>query len=220
MSQLPVLRGHDRAHGAALGVRDAWGPTTIVAPTLAGIAEAHQAMGRNEIHEQPMLFVNVPSVLDEKMRPGTTGSHVLSLEVLFTPYELRGGWAGSAEPERWLDSLASLLEPGFRESIVDWRVMTPISYERDFNLRRGHAPSFAGGAIAALVGRERELTRYETPVPGLYLTGAATFPGAGVWGASGRNAASVVLRGPARRRVPFIGRTPADRSTSPSRVPA
>ena len=28
---------------------------------------------------------------------------------------------------------------------------------------------------------------------GLFLTGAATFPGAGVWGASGRNCAGVVL---------------------------
>jgi phytoene dehydrogenase-like protein len=43
------------------------------------------------------------------------------------------------------------------------------------------------------VGRSTELTRYHTPVKGLYLTGAATFPGAGIWGASGRNAASVVL---------------------------
>ena len=54
---------------------------------------------------------------------------------------------------------------------------------------------------AALVGRERELTRYETPVRGLYLTGAATFPGAGVWGASGRNAATTILRTSDRRHV-------------------
>jgi phytoene dehydrogenase-like protein len=212
VSQLPVLRGHDRAHGAALGVRDAWGPTTIVAPTLDGIAEAHAAMGRGAVAERPMLFVNIPSVLDGKMRApsaggGTAGAaaHVLSVEVLFTPYELSGGWDGSPEPDRWLDALAGLLEPGFRETILDWRVMTPISYEREFNLRRGHAPSFAGGALAALVGKERELTRYETPVPGLYLTGAATFPGAGVWGASGRNAASIVLRGRAPRRTVRAG---------------
>ena len=38
-----------------------------------------------------------------------------------------------------------------------------------------------------------ELTSYETAVRGLYLTGAATFPGAGVWGAGGKNCATVVL---------------------------
>ena len=58
----------------------------------------------------------------------------------------------------------------------------------------GFAPSFAGGPLAALLGRDRELTRYATPIPGLYLTGSGTFPGAGVSGAPGRNAARVVLR--------------------------
>ena len=37
------------------------------------------------------------------------------------------------------------------------------------------------------------LSRYRTPLRGLYLTGAATFPGAGIWGASGRNTAGIVL---------------------------
>jgi phytoene dehydrogenase-like protein len=72
--------------------------------------------------------------------------------------------------------------------------MTPDRYEADFHLPRGHAASFPGGPLAALRGRPPELTRYETPVRGLYLTGAATFPGAGVWGAPGRNAATVILR--------------------------
>jgi phytoene dehydrogenase-like protein len=56
-----------------------------------------------------------------------------------------------------------------------------------------HALSFAGGPLAAIRNKNPELTRYETAVRGLYLTGAATFPGAGVWGASGRNAATVIL---------------------------
>ena len=64
----------------------------------------------------------------------------------------------------------------------------------DFNLPFGHATSFAGGPLAALRSRQPELTRYETAVPGLYLTGAATFPGAGVWGASGRNCAQKIIK--------------------------
>jgi beta-carotene ketolase (CrtO type) len=73
--------------------------------------------------------------------------------------------------------------------------MTPDRYEREFNLPAGHATSFAGGPLAALHNKNPELVRYETPVHGLFLTGAATFPGAGVWGASGRNAALKVLSG-------------------------
>ena len=72
--------------------------------------------------------------------------------------------------------------------------MTPDLYESDFLLPHGHATSFAGGPLAAFKNPNPELTSYTTAVNGLYLTGAATFPGAGVWGASGRNAAHVVLR--------------------------
>ena len=140
-----------------------------------------------------MFFVNVPSVLDDSLR--VDGAHVLSLETLYTPYSLQGGWEGSTEPERWLDVFASLVEGSFRDTVLRWRAMTPLSYERDFNLVRGHAPGFGGSPLSAMLGRQPELTRYETPVKGLYLTGAATYPGAGVWGASGRNAATVILRG-------------------------
>jgi phytoene dehydrogenase-like protein len=92
-----------------------------------------------------------------------------------------------------LELLDSLCEPGLLDSIVEYRAMTPDVYERDFHLPAGHATSFAGGPLAVFRAKDPELTAYETAVPGLYLTGAATFPGAGVWGASGRNCAGVVL---------------------------
>src|SRR5207344_2270039 len=102
---------------------------------------------------------------------------------------LDGGWAASHEPDRWLEVYGRRVQPGFVSSVRRHRTMTPEAYERDFFMPKGYATSFAGGPLAALRGRDRELTRYETPIHGLYLTGAATFPGAGVWGASGRNAA-------------------------------
>jgi phytoene dehydrogenase-like protein len=39
-----------------------------------------------------------------------------------------------------------------------------------------------------------ELSTYRTPIDGLYLTGASTHPGGGVFGASGRNTAMVVRK--------------------------
>ena len=79
-------------------------------------------------------------------------------------------------------------------------------------MRRGHTPSYAGSPLAAVLGRNRELTRYRTPIAGLYLTGAGTFPGAGVFGAAGRNTADVVRRdlaGPVGRRLASIRRRAA-----------
>ena len=167
------------------------GTTLAIAPSLAEIHHGYELMAQGRILDRPGFLVNVPSQIDATM--ATPGRHVLSLEALFTPYGFTGGWTDLAEPRRWLQLYAGLAEPGFMESVIDWRAMTPLHYERDFHLPHGHATSFAGGPLAALRNSSPELTRYETPVRGLYLTGAATFPGAGVWGASGRNAALKVL---------------------------
>jgi phytoene dehydrogenase-like protein len=42
---------------------------------------------------------------------------------------------------------------------------------------------------------------YRTHLKGLYLTGASTHPGGGIMGASGRNAARVLLRDLSRRKA-------------------
>lgn len=183
LSSAPRLRGSDASLGS----------TMLVAPGLAEIDAGHRWMGAGGVPERPGMLANVPTLLDPTLAPA--GRHVLSLEVLYTPYALRDGWAGSSEPERWLHRFAELCEPGLLDSVVEWRVMTPDVYEREFHLPAGHAASFAGGPLAAFRNPDPELTGYETTVGGLYLTGAATFPGAGIWGASGRNCATVVLAG-------------------------
>ncbi|MEO7397263.1 MAG: NAD(P)/FAD-dependent oxidoreductase, partial [Ilumatobacteraceae bacterium] len=189
---VPRLLSADHPAMAGLGI-DVSACTTVIAPSLAEMDRGFSLMHEGQILRHPGLLVNVPTVLDETIAPA--GRHVLSLEAIYTPYSFRGGWAGDAEPRRWLDAYATMVQPGLLDSIVDWRVMTPVTYERDFNLPKGHATSFAGGPLATLRNKNPELTRYETPVRGLFITGAATFPGAGIWGASGRNAATVVLRG-------------------------
>ncbi len=167
-------------------------PSAMIVPTVAEMHRAWLDIETGRVAERPVMFANVPTVLDPSMAP--PDRHVFSLEVLFTPYHHRGGWPNSPEPRRWLEAYASLVEPGFLDGFGDWRAMTPDRYESDFHMPEGHATSFAGGPIAALRGKPRELTRYRTDVPGLFLCGAATFPGAGIWGASGRHCATTVLR--------------------------
>ena len=166
--------------------------TIAVAPSIADMHRGYQLMASGAVLERPGFLANTPSVDDSTLAPA--GRHVFSLEALFTPYAHPGGWASSPEPRRWLELFGELTAPGFLDTIIDWRAVTPDRYETDFHLPHGHATSFAGGPLAAMRNKNPELTRYETAVRGLYLTGAATFPGAGVWGASGRNAATVVLR--------------------------
>ncbi|MGH8928688.1 MAG: phytoene desaturase family protein [Acidimicrobiia bacterium] len=192
-AHLPSYRLLDSRTLNKHGVTEPLIPTAIIAPPPDEIAAAHSLLAGGEVADRPMLFVNFPSVLDAKLSPGRL-SHVFSMEVLFTPFALTGGWPGSTEPARWLTRYGELIEPGFLQGIRQWRVMTPCDYETQFGLTNGYAPSFTGGPLAALLGKDPELTRYTTPIKGLYLTGAGTYPGAGVWGASGRNTAEVVLR--------------------------
>jgi phytoene dehydrogenase-like protein len=193
VTSLPVLRPVAELPEDLLPAASRNVPTTAISPSPARQIEAAARLRDGLVADTPMFLLNTPSARDPSMRPAD-GSHVLSLEVLWTPYSLRGGWAGSPEPWRWLERLATLCEPGLLDSVRDWRAMTPPDYEREFSMARGYAPSFPGGVVAALTARQPELSRYRTPVRGLYLTGAGTFPGAGVWGASGRNTASAVLR--------------------------
>jgi phytoene dehydrogenase-like protein len=190
ISTPPRLKVLDDPLYAKLDV-DLSGCTAAIAPSLADMHRGYELMQRGQILERPGMLVNAPTVLDPTMAPD--GSHVLSVETIYTPYGFVDGWNGLDEPRRWLEVFASLVHGDLLGSISQWRVMTPCTYEREFNLPEGHATSFSGGPLAALRNRNPELTSYETTVRGLYLTGAATFPGAGVWGASGRNAATVVL---------------------------
>jgi phytoene dehydrogenase-like protein len=214
---LPRPRGLRAEHLAALGVGEVLNATMVVAPGLDGIAAAHATALRGGVAARPLFLSNVPSVVDPAVAP--PDGHTFSLEVLFTPYRLRGGWRDSPEPERWLSAFATRCEPGFLDTVKRYRSVGPEDYERDFSMPAGFAPSFAGGPLAALLGRDRELTRYATPVPGLYLTGSGTFPGAGVSGAPGRNAARVILsdrRRAARAGAPSPARSRAAAASGPA----
>ena len=197
-------------------------PSVVVSPSLADIARDYELQRTGTIAERPQFFVQTPSALDASVAAQLNpGSHVFSLEILWTPYELAGGWAGSTEPQRWLRKVSELVDTvsgrPFHETVSDWRLMGPVEYEKQFFMHRGHAVAYAGTPVTALLGRNREQSRYETPIDGLFVTGAATFPGAGIWGASGRNAASSILRSDKRWNKVVRARTGGGNGSAMSR---
>ena len=179
----PMLKGHDGAPTAA---------TVVISPTVEEMHRGAGLLADGHAMDRMVMLANIPTLADRSLAPA--GTHVLSLETLFTPYALKGGWQSSELPSRWLAQFSGFMQDGFLESVREFRTVTPDEYESRFHLPMGHATSFPGGPLSAFVGRDKELTRYETPINGLYLCGAATFPGAGVWGASGRNAAMTVIK--------------------------
>ena len=215
LTGLPRFKGADRLEARYPGL-DILSPGMIVSLRPDELATANRLREEGRLAERPTLAMNYPSVLDPEMSPGR-GRHVLSLEIFFTPYSLPGGWPGSKEPERWLEHWAGLMEPGALELVDSWRAMTPDKIEDELSLHLGSTPSYTGPPLATFLGRPRETTRYRTSIAGLYLSGAATFPGSGVIGAPGRNTADVVahdLKGAVGRRISSLRRQRARLGTA------
>jgi len=71
----------------------------------------------------------------------------------------------------------------------------PLWLERELGLRRGNVMHLEMTLDQMFCARPLlGMSGYQTHVKGLFLTGASTHPGGGIMGASGRNAAGVVLK--------------------------
>lgn len=143
---------------------------------------------------RPAVLALTPTAQDPSLAP--PDRHTVTLWAQWHRYDLAGpGWdelreaTGEAALAR-LDAAS----PGFAESVVDRHVQTPLDLERELGLRRGNVMHVEMGLDAMFALRPvPELSGYRGPLSGLYLTGASTHPGGGVFGASGRSAARIMI---------------------------
>jgi phytoene dehydrogenase-like protein len=80
--------------------------------------------------------------------------------------------------------------PDVADCIVYREVLGPPDVERRIGLSGGHI--FQGECLPDQMWDRRFSPR--TPIPGLYLCGAATHPGGSVMALNGRNAAMAILK--------------------------
>jgi phytoene dehydrogenase-like protein len=81
-------------------------------------------------------------------------------------------------------------------------VLTPVDIERITGLTEGNI--FQGELLLHQLFFLRpaaEWGKYRTPIRSYYQCGSGTHPGGGIMGAAGRNAAQVILRDLAARKV-------------------
>ncbi len=136
------------------------------------------------------------SYLDPTIAP--TGKHNVTVWGQWHPYALSDGSHWDDIREREGEKLVQALDrvaPGFAGSVEQMYVQTPLDLERELGLLRGNVMHVEMGLDEMFAWRPLpELAGYRGPVDGLYLCGASTHPGGGVFGASGRSAARVALR--------------------------
>ncbi len=116
----------------------------------------------------------------------------MSVFAQYAPYELA---AGSWEDHRARIADATLatiarFAPDVARCVTDRQVLGPPDVEARVGLTGGHI--FQGEILPSQMWERRFAPR--TPIPGVYLCGAATHPGGSVMGINGRNAAAAVLR--------------------------
>ena len=170
------------------------------------VQQIHTAYGdylRGEPAQDPPLVAMSFSAIDDTLAP--PGGEVLWLWGQYFPYELAGGrhWdAIGPEIEARIIDTFEQYAPGTKDKIVGSLFQHPLWLERELGLFRGNVMHLEMSldqmfGLRPLPG----LAGYRAPLKALYLTGASTHPGGGIMGASGRNAARVLLRDLDRRRV-------------------
>jgi phytoene dehydrogenase-like protein len=154
-----------------------------------------EAQRRGEIPARYVIEAVIQSTTDPTLAP--EGKHTLTLGVQQLPFELANGQTWDGIKEGWGDKVvAELCEyaPNLKDHILDRAIITPQDLERDYLITGGNI--FHGQMYLDQLFDSRPLasiSSYRTPINGYYLCGVGMHPGGGVMGASGHNAAQVVL---------------------------
>jgi phytoene dehydrogenase-like protein len=167
----------------------------LLAPSRTFLRSAHGDFVAGRTPEEPAVLVMTPTALDPSIAP--PGRHVVTAWAQWHPYDLSTGEQWDDIRAREGERIVAQVEqaaPGFTDAIEHVHVQTPLDLERELGLRRGNVMHVEMGLDSMFSYRPLpELAGYRTPVRGLFLTGASTHPGGGVFGASGRTAARVAL---------------------------
>ena len=168
-----------------------------ISPSVAYMEQAYEDAKYGRFSSRPYVDIVIPTLVDPAMAP--PGKHVMSCFVQYAPYGLDpslGGWDDQRDAfgDAVIDAIAQFA-PAIRERILHRQVLTPLDMERMTGLSEGNI--FQGELTLEQLFFNRPSpgwARYRTPVRGLWMGGAATHPGGGIMGASGRLAALEVLR--------------------------
>jgi len=174
-------------------------PTVLVGavdifPSMEYVERAFDDAKFGEFSRAPSMDLSFQSLLDPSVAPA--GKHTMSCFAQYAPTHLKdGSWDDAREAVA--NTVLSTLEtyaPGIRQLVHHWQVVSPLDIERTVGMTGGNIDQ--GDLTPDQILGFRPMpgwSSYRTPLPGLYLCGAATHPGGGVMGAPGYNAAGVIL---------------------------
>jgi phytoene dehydrogenase-like protein len=153
--------------------------------------EAQAAFERCAAGEPAVAFGEIYIQTGYDPSPAPEGKHLLSVFGQYAPYEIAAGDWDSARDgvARQFIDLISRFAPDLEDCLAEHEVLGPPDIESRIGLTGGNI--FQGEVTPDQMWEGRLAAR--TPLPGLYLCGAATHPAGSVIALNGRNAAAAVL---------------------------
>jgi len=169
----------------------------LLCPSVEYLNRAYEDYRKGIPAANPAVIAMTFSAIDQDVAP--PGKHTLFLWAQYHPYELSNGEDWDNIAEREADKLLDVVyryAPNMRGAIRHRYIQTPLELERKLGLLRGNVMHVEMSFDQMFCFRPLpELSAYKVPqIGGLYLTGASTHPGGGVFAASGYNTAHVILR--------------------------
>jgi phytoene dehydrogenase-like protein len=165
---------------------------------LDELEKAFDAVKYRTPSPDPVLEIHQPTVANPGLAP--EGHAVASVLIHFAPYDPVGGWT-DALYETLFESTLSILEThcgGIRRTITGMELLSPVDIEEQYGVTGGQIHHGEPALDQLLIRPIPGCSRYESPVPRLYLCGSGAHPGGGLTCAPGALAARAIL-GPERR---------------------
>src|SRR5438034_37076 len=166
-----------------------------ISPSVEYMERAYDDAKYGRFSRRPYIDMVIPTLTDPSVAP--PGKHVMSCFVQYAPYNLKeGNWDEKREEfgDTVIDTIAEHA-PNIKDIILHRQVLTPLDLEREFGLTEGNI--FQGELTLEQLFFLRPApgwAQYRSPIKNLYMCGSATHPGGGIMGASGRNAAMMILK--------------------------
>ncbi|MBV9674561.1 MAG: NAD(P)/FAD-dependent oxidoreductase [Verrucomicrobia bacterium] len=168
----------------------------LLCPSRPFLQSAYYEYLQGRPPSDPAVLAMTFSALDPTLAP--TGKHVLFAWAQYHPYQLSNGENWESIGEREADKIYARIcdyAPNMEGALIGRFIQTPVEIERRIGLLKANVMHVEMSFDQMFTFRPLpELSTYRTPIEGLYLTGASTHPGGGVFGASGRNAAREIAR--------------------------
>lgn len=197
-SQLPnyTAMPHNPAEHSPANPHPSHTGLQLLCPSMQYLDHAYADYLRGTPSRDPACLLMTFSAIDNTLAPA--GKHTVFIWSQYHPYQLSNGEHWDAIREREAEKLievAARYAPNLKSSISDYYIQTPLDIERKHGMLRGNVMHLEMSFDQMFLFRPTpELSNYTTPIGNLFLTGASTHPGGGIFAASGYNTAQVVLK--------------------------